>query len=111
MRTSATGRVTALASESDDQGRSGHMGLDAVAQAEQDAEEAGGQSAQQNRRPCGVPVHRKRQDQADGDRGCTTFFKSVPLDTLESQFDPLRREDDSGQEKRDAARRLADQLK
>src|SRR5713226_4992879 len=30
-----------------DQGRSGHMGLEAVTQSEQDAEEAGGQSAQQ----------------------------------------------------------------
>ena len=40
-----------------DQGRSGHMGLEAVTQSEQDAEEAGGQSAQQEHRPRRVPVH------------------------------------------------------
>jgi hypothetical protein len=40
-----------------DHGRPGHMGLETVPQSEQDAEEAGGQSAQQKHRSCCVRVH------------------------------------------------------
>jgi hypothetical protein len=71
------------------------MGLEAVTQAEQDAEEAGGQSAQQKGRSCRVPVHGERQDQPGGQQGMHDVLQERSTKHVGARFDALRGEDES----------------
>jgi hypothetical protein len=68
---------------------------EAVTQAEQDAEEAGGQSAQQKGRSCRVPVHGERQDQPGGQQGMHDVLQERSTKHVGARFDALRGEDES----------------
>src|SRR5277367_1298715 len=95
----------------DDQRRASLVGLNAVAQAEEHAEEAGWQGGQQNRGAGGILVHGQKHDQPSDEQRLRHVLEQRAADHVAVEEQWLRGEDEPGEKQRHTARGLADELK